>query len=126
MTAFMIKIVLICVGIALMVFTFLMYSAKKLTVNLAITWELIGATGLIVGTVPAFSRWCHFLSGGTAAAVSVAGGIIIWGGYQMSILISSLLMKNQELAMQVSLLNQENEKIIKELSRLTGKSKQEL
>jgi hypothetical protein len=46
--------------------------------------------------------------------------------YQMTIQISSLLMKNQELAMQVSLLNQENERIIKELERLTGKQARDL
>ena len=35
-------------------------------------------------------------------------------------------MKNQELAMQVSLLNQENERILEELCKLTGKSRREL
>lgn len=126
MTAYVIKIILILVGLTLMGFTFLMFASKKLTVNLAITWGLIGLTGVAVGVVPAFSKWCFLLSEGTASALCVAAALIIWGGYEMSLLISSLLMKNQELAMQVSLLNQENEKIIRELSRLTGKSKQEL
>lgn len=126
MTAYVIKAAVILTGLILMAFTFLMYSSKKLTVNLAITWELIGLTGVVVGAVPMFSKWCFLLSRGTASALAVASLLIIWGGYQMSLLISSLLMKNQELAMQVSLLNQENEKIIRELSNLTGKSKQEL
>lgn len=126
MTAYVVKAALILMGLGIMIFTFLVFSAKRLTVNLAVTWELIGLTTAVVGGVPVFSRWCFLLSRGTAAALFVASGLIIWGGYQMSILISALLMRNQELAMQVSLLNQENEKILNELSKLTGKSKREL
>ena len=48
-----------------------------------------------------------------AAVLLLTGFLVVWGMYQMTIQISSLLMKNQELAMQVSLLNQENERIIK-------------
>ena len=51
-------------------------------------------------------------------AMFLVGGLTIWGGFELSILISSLAMKNQELAMQVSLLNQENERILQELKVL--------
>lgn len=60
------------------------------------------------------------------AVLLLTGFLVVWGMYQMTIQISSLLMKNQELAMQVSLLNQENERIIKELERLTGKQARDL
>ena len=59
-------------------------------------------------------------------AMFFIGALTVWGGYELSALISSLAMKNQELAMQVSLLNQENERILSELSELTGKSRREL
>ena len=49
----------------------------------------------------------------------VIAALAVWGGYQLCILISSLSMENQELAMQGSLLNQENEKILKELEKIT-------
>ncbi len=126
MTPYIMKSVLVIVGIVLVVLTFIMYSAKKMTVHLAVTWEWIGFTGIVIGIVPIFSNWCFLLSRGTAAAVIVAGILIIWGGYQMSIIISLLLMRSQELTMQVSLLNQENERIMTELSNLTGKPKREL
>ena len=45
----------------------------------------------------------------------------MWSGYELSVQISSLSLKTQELAMQVSLLNQENERMLKALSELTGK-----
>ena len=113
-------------GVIVMVLTFLLHSAKKLTVNLAVAWEAIGIGLILVGTVPFFSSWCYLLARGTMIAMFLVGGLTIWGGFELSILISSLAMKNQELAMQVSLLNQENERILEELCKLTGKSRREL
>ena len=124
--AFLAKIGLIMTGVIVMVLTFLLHSAKKLTVNLAVAWEAIGIGLILVGTVPFFSSWCDLLARGTMIAMFLVGGLTIWGGFELSILISSLAMKNQELAMQVSLLNQENERILEELCKLTGKSRREL
>ena len=121
--AFLAKIGLIITGVIVMVFTFLLHSVKKITVNLAVAWEAIGIGLILVGAVPLFSSWCYLLARGTMFLV---GGLTIWGGFELSILISSLAMKNQELAMQVSLLNQENERILEELCKLTGKSRREL
>lgn len=124
--AFLAKIGLIMTGVIVMVFTFLLHSVKKLTVNLAVAWEAIGIGLIFVGAVPLFSSWCYLLARGTMIAMFLVGGLTIWGGFELSILISSLAMKNQELAMQVSLLNQENERILEELCKLTGKSRREL
>ncbi len=51
----------------------------------------------------------------------LVGAVAVWSGYELSVQISSLSLKTQELAMQVSLLNQENERMLKALSELTGK-----
>ncbi len=124
--AILVKTGLIITGIIVMALTFLLHSAKKLTVNLAVAWEAIGIGLVLVGAVPLFSSWCYWLARGTMVAMFLVGGLTIWGGFELSILISSLAMKNQELAMQVSLLNQENERILEELCKLTGKSRREL
>lgn len=79
-----------------------------------------------MGAVPLFSSWCYLLARGTMIAMFLVGGLTIWGGFELSLMISSLAMKNQELAVQVSLLNQENERILDELCELTGKSRREL
>ena len=54
-------------------------------------------------------------------AMFLVGAVAVWSGYELSVQISSLSLKTQELAMQVSLLNQENERMLKALSELTGK-----
>ena len=44
--------------------------------------------------------------------------------FRSSLLVSRLAMKNQELAMQVSLLIQENEEIAKQLEELEGRMRE--
>lgn len=125
-TATIVKFCVILVGIGIMAITFVPHAEKKLTVNLAVTWELLGIAAILSGAVPKFSGWSSRLSFGSLVVLLITAFLVLWGVYQMTIQISSLIMKNQELAIQVSLLNQENERILQELENLTGKSTREL
>lgn len=125
-TATIVKFCVILVGIGIMAITFVLHAEKKLTVNLAVTWELLGIAAILSGAVPKFSGWSSRLSFGSLVVLLITAFLVLWGVYQMTIQISSLIMKNQELAIQVSLLNQENERILQKLENLTGKSTREL
>ena len=125
-TATIVKFCVILVGIGIMAITFVLHAEKKLTVNLAVTWELLGIAAILSGAVPKFSGWSSRLSFGSLVVLLITAFLVLWGVYKMTIQISSLIMKNQELAIQVSLLNQENERILQELENLTGKSTREL
>lgn len=125
-TAAIVKFSVILVGIGIMAITFVLHAEKKLTVNLAVTWELLGIAAILSGAVPKFSGWSSRLSLGSLVVLLITAFLVLWGVYQMTMQISSLIMKNQELAIQVSLLNQENERILQELEKLTGKSTREL
>lgn len=120
------KLVLIITGVIIMTVTFILHAKKKLTVDLSVAWEGIGFALILIGVVPVFSSWCELLGRGTMIAMFLVGALAIWGLFEVSILISRLTMKVRELAMQVSLLNQENERMLQELSELTGKSVREL
>ena len=111
-------------GIGIMIVTFVLHAKKKLTVNLAVTWELLGIAAILSGAVPRFSGWSSRIGLGSLVVLLITA--LLGGVYQMTIQISSLLMKNQELAILVSLLNQENERILRELEKLTGKNAREL
>lgn len=125
-TADIIKIAFVLTGLFIMGLTFYLHSVKKLTVNLAVAWEAIGIGLVLVGVIPIFSSWCYLVGEGTIVAMFLVGIVAVWGGYELSIQISSLSMKTQELAIQVSLLNQENERILKQLCEITGKNEREL
>ena len=117
-TAVIMKIGLIIVGVMIMIMSFIFHAKRNLTVNLAVVWEFLGVALILIGAVPVFSSWCHLLARGTVIAMFVVGALALWGSYILCILISNLSMKNQELAMQVSLLNQENELMLKEIEKL--------
>lgn len=117
-TAVIMKIGLIIVGVMIMIMSFVFHAKRKLTVNLAVVWEFLGFALILIGAIPVFSSWCYLLAKGTVIAMFVIGALALWGSYILCILLSNLSMKNQELAMQVSLLNQENELMLKEIEKL--------
>lgn len=125
-TAAIVKACVILMGIGIMIVTFVLHAKKKLTVNLAVTWELLGIAAILSRAVPRFSGWSSRIGLGSLVVLLITALLVLWGVYQMTIQISSLLMKNQELAILVSLLNQENERILRELEKLTGKNAREL
>lgn len=107
-------------GIALLVFGFWAHAIKKLAVNYAVIWGLLGIVLTLVGAVPIFSAWTTKLGSGTGVALFCVGALVLFTEVQESIVISQLNLKNRELAMQVAMLNQENEAIKAEVERLAG------
>ncbi len=108
---------LIVIGVFIMALSFVLHAKRRLTVNLAVVWEFVGIALILTGAVPVFSSWCYLLAKGTVIAMFVVGAFVLWGCYEVCILISVLSMKNQELAVQVSLLNQENELLLNEMKK---------
>lgn len=118
MESMFIRIGLILVGIIIMALSFWMNSYKRITVNFAVVWEILGALLILIGIFPVFSDWTRWVSSGTGLAFFCVGIVFLFEEIRTSVLISQLVMKTQEMAMQVSLLNQENEYIMNELERL--------
>ena len=113
-----IRIGLIAAGIILIVFGFWTHSIKKLAVNYAVIWGLLGIVMILVGAIPVLSEWTAMMAPGTGLAFFCVGALILFTEVQESLVISQLILKNRELAMQVSLLNQESERMMLELEEL--------
>lgn len=60
---------------------------------------------------------CYVSTRGLILTIIIVSGVL-WGLWFISTQVSILKRKNQELAMQISLLNNDYEKIIKELEKL--------
>lgn len=117
-TAYLVKYGMIAVGIVIILAGFWFHSIKRMTVNFSVVWEFLGLILVLIGAIPALSAWTKLISAGTGFALFCLGTICLMGGFQFSLLVSQLTMKNQELAIQVSLLNQENERILFELEEI--------
>lgn len=105
-------IIMIVIGVLLLIWSFLAYAKHRLTESFGMMWGLTALCLIIAGIVLA-------VAGGSLTAVVTVivslGIMLVLCLFSFSQAISILIMKNQELAMQVSLLNQENESILQEL-----------
>ncbi len=121
-TATAVRIIMVVIGFGLCVTDFISYSKQKLTERFAFWWGIFSVVILLSGAVPALSGWTRVFDFSTYAGVILLFLAALAILYSMSLTISELTRKNQELAMQVSLLNNENEQMLGSLRHLQEKA----
>ena len=115
-----IRILMVGTGILFLVLAFWAYTRQKLNDSMALIWAFVSIALVITGAVPAVSK---HLSESLLIFMFIICLLLLFLLFKVSKAVSGLSMKNQELAMQVSLLNQENERILHKLGILTDEKK---
>ena len=115
-----IRILMVGTGILFLVLAFWAYTRQKLNDSMALIWVFVSIALVITGAVPAVSK---HLSESLLIFMFIICLLLLFLLFKVSKAVSGLSMKNQELAMQVSLLNQENERILHKLGILTDEKK---
>lgn len=115
-----IRILMVGTGILFLVLAFWAYTRQKLNDSMALIWTFVSIALVITGAVPAVSK---HLSESLLIFMFIICLLLLFLLFKVSKAVSVLSMKNQELAMQVSLLNQENERILHKLGILTDEKK---
>ena len=115
-----IRILMVGTGILFLILAFLAYTKQKLNDSMALIWVFVSIALVITGAVPAVSKQ---LSESLLIFMFIICLLLLFLLFKVSKAVSVLSMKNQELAMQVSLLNQENERILHKLGILTDEKK---
>lgn len=118
------RLIVIAAGIFLLLLTFFTYSKRHLTDRIALGWALFSVVVTMAGAIPAWSGWSRALALSSYPMVFALAGLVILIIFYHSVYLSLLIMKNQELAMHVSLLNQENAEAIQKLFELEKQLKQ--
>lgn len=113
-------------GIVLLVLTTHSLAKRVLTESLSLFWGIIAVLFILAGLLLAPVEWNRYISSKALVIIVLGMFVTLAGLYYLSIQMSYLIRKNQELAMQVSLLNQEHEKINYYLTSLTGKTKNQI
>lgn len=108
----LIKTGVIVSGAGLILISFWLHCEKKLTINFAVVWMLLGMMLIVSGILPAPVFWLRLLASELAVPFLGLGICCIVGGLVSSLIFSQMAMKNRILAMQVSLLLEENRKIL--------------
>ena len=120
------RMVTVGVGVVVLCMDFRSYAHRKMTESMGLLWGFFSILLILLGALPVLSDWSKIIPKEGCMAFLFLAVAVIFGAFYISNNVSKLIRKNQELAMHVSLLNQENERILNELVELTGKSKSEI
>ena len=114
------KVLMIDFGIFLLIMDLFMYARQKLTDGIGLGWAIVSLALLVAGIVVSLDDVCYLWSGAKNIVLLMFAvfAVIILFLFKISMAVSVVVVKNQELAMQVLLLNQENERILQELKGL--------
>lgn len=114
-TAELLQILIIIASCAMLIITFREYVRKKLLVALELFWSLFYIIMIITGFMPNCFSWTNCMGKRDVVVLFCLFMLFLLIVFYMSIILSVLAVKNQELAIQVSLINQENEQMLKKL-----------
>lgn len=114
------RLLLVLVGLGLLVRSTISLAKKHMTESFCIFWGLLAVIIIVVGIIIRPIGWNRYIS--WPAMVMIFCGLVtlLIAGYFFSIRISNLIRQTTELAIQVSLLNLENELLMQELSKANG------
>lgn len=121
----MLRIIMIATGVFLFGVTISSLAKRRMTEPFCMTWGLISLIIILAGILLRPDEWNRYISTKGMLFIVLIGFCVVYGIYFMSARVSELMRRNQELAMQVSLLNYEMEKMQKRLEDLCAKQGQE-
>lgn len=116
----LLTIFLIVMGIFLLVMAILSLAKRKMTEPFCLAWAIVSVLLVICGILIKPSELERYISLRILILVFLITIGAAWTLWFISTQLSILMRKNQELAMQISLLNQDSEKNDEEIRR-TGK-----
>ena len=95
-----------------------------MTEQFCLVWAVLSGLLIIIGILLQPSQLDHYVSNRILVLIFLMVIGIVWGLWFISTQVSILRRKNQELAMQISLLNNDIEKIMKEVEKLKNPLKE--
>lgn len=110
------------VGIEIILSAIWLRATQKLTANFTAFWGIFGILLCAAGAASPVSDWMNALNAGEKHVLFFSGAAILVGGFIASLSVSRLTLKNQELAIQLSLSLQENEEILAWLDEVNEKN----
>ena len=126
MMPLILRIIMVVAGCLFLILNFVTYVKKNLTEKFTWMWTFFCVVMILSGIVPGLNRWSFQFNSWGYLVLCIILVLIVQFIFIITKEIANLKKRNKELAMHVSLLNQENERILAELEKLTGRTKAEL
>lgn len=123
---YLLQIILITAGFLLFLYTIYSLAKKSITEPISMFWSMCAVLFVIAGILLIPLKWEQYITLGALVIITAGYCLVFAGMFYFSIQLSRVIRKTQELAMQVSLLNQEHTAIDKHLSELSGLSPKQI
>lgn len=114
----LLTIFLIMMGICLLVMAILSLAKRKMTELFCLAWAIVSVLLVICGILIEPSELERYVSLRILILIFLITIGVVWTLWFISTQLSILMRKNQELAIQISLLNQDSERMLKKLEEL--------
>lgn len=124
-TGNLLKAFIIILGIFLLVKAVISLAKRKMTEPFCLVWALLAGLMIAAGILLQPYQLDRYVSRRIMVLILLMVLGVVWGLWFISTQVSILMRKNQELAMQISLLNQDSERILKELKEMREALKKE-
>lgn len=115
----LLRIIICCCGVVLFWLALSSLARKRMTEPFCLAWGVISVILILEGFLLHPAMWNNFISPTGMLLALLLGGAAIYIAFFASIKVSELMRKNQELAMQVSLLNRERDELWRKLEELS-------
>ena len=112
------RLFVIVAGAYMLVKAVLSLAKRKMTEPFCLAWVLLSALMILSGVLLNPSQLDRYISTRGLILIIIVVSGILWGLWFISTQVSLLKRRNQEMAMQISLLNNDCEKILKELEKM--------
>ena len=112
------RLFVIVAGEYMLVKAVLSLAKRKMTEPFCLAWALLSTLMILSGVLLNPSQLDRYISTRGLVLIIIVVSGILWGLWFISTQVSILKRRNQEMAMQISLLNNDCEKILKELEKL--------
>ena len=114
----LLKAFIIILGVVLLMKAVFSLAKRKMTEPFCLAWALLSTLMILSGVLLNPSQLDRYISTRGLVLIIIVVSGILWGLWFISTQVSILKRRNQEMAMQISLLNNDCEKILKELEKL--------
>ena len=112
------RLFVIVAGAYMLLKAILSLAKRKMTEPFCLAWGVLSALMILSGILLNPSQLDGYISTRGLILIIIIVSGILWGLWFISTQVSSLKRRNQELAMQISLLNNDCEKMLRELEKL--------
>ena len=115
---YVLRLFVIVAGVYMFLKAILSLAKRKMTEPFCLAWAVLSALMILSGIILNPSQLDRYVSLRGLILIMIIVSGILWGLWFISTQVSSLKRRNQELAMQISLLNHDCEKMLRELEKL--------